>query len=400
MKISAKLITIIFFGIISAFGVTYSLAFMEKNGILVDSFYEQTIDWRTLFFSKRIDSQRDDIAVILVTEDSLYKYPSRSPVDRVLLSKLIKEIEEAGASAIGVDFIFDRPTYPDKDQKLINTVRNAKVPVIIGQIDGRSQLVRKEALDYQKKFLKEANVPSGHIYFARSHNFLDFGDGVVRKVPPVSPKSEYGQSFARKVAEFDGKKSDRPTEHIAWVTHNEVNSLKPFSVFEVPVHKPSPEDASADQIFPLSWRSALKNKIILIGGDFIDRDRHYTPLSVYNRVRVPGVMIHAQIIAQLRDGRFIYEFSDFQKKLGMFLLTFLGFTLGWFYKLGKYEIFIGIIGVTFLIVVGALAFWWFKYLVPSSLLIAWAAGGTLGHFFEGIYRKRSSTVLQKQEASS
>ncbi len=380
MNTTTRSILITIFALICSLVTALGLPILEKKGFLLVSFYEKTSDWRTLFFSDHIEGQHDDIVVILVNEDSLYKYPSRSPVDRVLLAKLVKVVDDAGASVIGLDFIFDRPTYSDKDDQLIKAIKTAKTPVIIGSIDKRSHLVRKDALDYQSRFIKDTGRPSGHIYFIKSENFLDFGDGVIRRTVPVISQTPGTPSFANMLASYDRRKIDRPSGYIAWLRSTGAGSRNPFITFEVPEHKPEEANGNMEKIFPSSWRSALKGKIVLIGGDFVDRDRHYTPLSIYNRVRIPGVMVHAHIAAQLRDNRFIKEPSLKLEMIGIFTLTLIGFLLGWIYQLGRFDILVGLLGLTVLTVIGVLAFWWFKFLVPSSFLIAWALGGTLGHF--------------------
>src|SRR5262249_39838240 len=64
-------------------------------------------------------------------------------------------------------------------------------------------------------------------------------------------------------------------------------------------------------------RDFLKDRYVLIGGIFEDRDRHRTPLSLWSET-LPGVVIHAHILRQMLDRAPIISL-DSPKFLAIFL---------------------------------------------------------------------------------
>src|SRR4051812_16142566 len=89
--------------------VTAALVLMTKFNVLPDAPDKWSYDWRTYFFSPRAPAQRSDIALVLINEDSVADYPY-NVVDRGLLADLVRALKEAGAKAIGLDFVFERQT--------------------------------------------------------------------------------------------------------------------------------------------------------------------------------------------------------------------------------------------------------------------------------------------------
>ena len=96
-----------------------------------------TYDWRTYLLAEQAPHPRDDIAIIRIDERSLTGYNYVSPIDRGLIAEIVKRVDEAGAKAIGLDVIVDRPTEPQKDAALAEAIRQAHAPVILGAVDGR-----------------------------------------------------------------------------------------------------------------------------------------------------------------------------------------------------------------------------------------------------------------------
>jgi CHASE2 domain-containing sensor protein len=156
-------------------------------------------------------------------------------------------------------------------------------------------------------------------------------------------------------------------------------------LFRVPRHKP---DASAETILPESWRRALRGKIVLIGGDFVDRDKHLTPLSVLDGAKMPGVMVQAQILAQLRDGRSIHEVPWDMELALLAVVALLGFMVSRFFSVKRYDWLVYLCGLAALVILGVVLFSTYAIIIPStSLFFAWTAGVTGGHY--------ATTVAQK-----
>jgi adenylate cyclase len=252
-----------------------------------------TSDWRTAWFSTRKSSQDESVAVVLITEETLQDSPVRIPMDRHMIAKVIRAIASAQPAVIGIDFVFARPTEASADADLLSAIREAKVPIVLGSIDERMGLPPKQ-LDYYRQFLAAAQRPTGHLYFERRTNLIGISDHVVREMPePVAGQP----SFAEMLAQFKRKNAAPHTRPIAWLLPPRDGS-DTFYEIEAQELLESAEDAE-----PLI--AGLTGKVVLIGSDLNDMDRHLTPLSVVDEARLPGVMIHAQMVSQLIDDRWL-----------------------------------------------------------------------------------------------
>jgi CHASE2 domain-containing sensor protein len=340
-----------------------------------------TYDWRTYIFAK--ERPRDDIAVILINEQSLRGYPYISPVDRGLLAVLVRFVDSASPKAIGLDVIFDRPTEPLKDDALADTLREAKAPIYLGAIDDRATQ-DASGLDYQEKFIAKTNRPAGHILFGSEQDKLSLPDQAVRYMLPASHNPPSRPALARLLADFDGKQPEPSSRWIFWRRFESAAGTVLFPVFPVPAHRDDAGRLSVEgSILPESWREAFSGKIVLIGGGFSDRDRHLTPLSVASGKRVNGVEIHAQILAQLRDHLSIHEMLSWQHFLVVVAVTGMGFFAAqrWTLRGGGWVS--SVIAFVAIVAAGALLFWVAQILLPSAtLFLAWAAGLFAGNRFD------------------
>jgi adenylate cyclase len=337
-----------------------------------------TYDWRTALLAERAPESRDDIAIVLIDEDSLTGYTSLSPIDRGLTAELIRAIDSANPKAIGLDYIIDRPTEPAKDAAFLAAVRDAKAPVILGYLDERGGPRPKEVA-YQAKFLEQTKRQGGHIFFATEKNRLTLGDQAVRSMVGPSPNPPHRPAFARLLAEVDGPKPEPASDLIHWQLPPSRGGADLFLTFTVPAHR---DDAGkpSGPIFPESWRAALTNRIVLIGGGFADRDRHLTPLAVANPERISGVKIHAQILAQLRDGRSLYRMPTALEFVLVVLVGAFGFYAAqrWTIKGDGWRASAMAFGV--MLVVGMFVFWAYRLILPSgTLFLAWPLGLLAGN---------------------
>ena len=76
-------------------------------------------DLQIATLSPRRPAQYPRIALIVITDRTLQDRPYTSPIDRQLIADLVERLDAAGAKVIGLDIVFDRPTEPSKDGKLI-----------------------------------------------------------------------------------------------------------------------------------------------------------------------------------------------------------------------------------------------------------------------------------------
>jgi len=148
----------------------------------------------------------------------------------------------------------------------------------------------------------------------------------------------------------------------------------------VPIHKGPQAQIAGSRLFPKDWLDDLAGKIVLVGGDFVDRDLHLTPLSVNSNERMSGVKIHAQILAQLRDGRRILACSPLIEILLVAGVTGLAFWFSQKLALEERELLVSVVAFLLLIGAGLGLFWAFRFVLPSATIaLAWPAGLMAGN---------------------
>jgi adenylate cyclase len=370
---------------------TACLAFLTSHNSLPEGPDKWTYDWRTYFFSQRASGQRSDIAMLLINDDTMAEYPY-TVLDRGLLAVLIRALGQAHAKAIGLDFVFERPTEPNKDAALISAIRSSPIPVVLGAIDPRAPLATRHSIDYQNDFFAKAGVTrsgrvrAGHVILSWHPDLLTVGDQIVRFVsPPLNSKPTI-ESFARVLAEVDEPKRPLRSQYIDWLLPP-ANAEETFATVLVPEHKPLSNFEDTNSILPPATRTLFKNKTVIVGAEFVDRDLHFTPLSVADKRPVPGVTIQAQIVAQISDGRSVAELKLWQQSIIVFLLTTLGYLLGWRARLHQYATATHFISVVILSLVGFLVFGYLKLVIPTTaLLFGWLAGIIGGHYSGSLLR--------------
>ncbi|MEM7747839.1 MAG: CHASE2 domain-containing protein [Pseudomonadota bacterium] len=251
-----------------------------------------TGDWRTMFLSDRPRGQHRKIAIVSVNEDTVAQYPYRTPIDRGLVARLVTALDNAGVEAIGIDFLFLKATEPRKEQELVSAIKAAKARVVIAVGDNRVELTDQQKA-YQAEFLKASGAKAGYA------NLLTGSDRIVRFIaPPEDP--EFPKSLAVATAKPSAAPADGP-RRISWLLRpkngNERFTILPAHLMAAPDGLPAPPTAAA-------LSALLKGKIVFIGADLIGLDRHETPLASWeNDDEMPGVLIHAQVAAQLIDNR-------------------------------------------------------------------------------------------------
>ena len=335
-----------------------------------------TADWRTALLAARPATRDTRIAIVLIDDDTLKDYAS-SPIDRSLLARIVKSIDESGAKVIGLDILFLKKTDADKDQSLLDTLAAARSNIILGALDERGDLQSFQK-EFQHIYLDKAGRPAGYL------NLHHDRDDVVRFMAAPANNPTYPKSFARLLAEAGGvtilSDASRP---VPWLAKPEGGS----DTFL----KMRAQDLLANPDLAIK----LKGRLVLVGGDFPLRDRHRVPLTVRDGEALPGVIIHAQILAAMLDPqRDIAELGLEAARGVLFTVAILGFAIGW--RLWQSNV-INYLGAGFATVVllglDAFCFKELRLLLPFTLaLVAWVAGLTAGRslhfdFSKSLFRR-------------
>lgn len=330
-----------------------------------------TADWRTSLFADRQQTQDSRIGIVLINDDTLKDYAS-SPIDRGLLARIVKAIDDAGAKTIGLDILFLKKTEAGKDQALLDALAAARSTIVLGCLDDRGELQAFQR-EFQHAYLEKAGRPTGYL------NLHHDSDDVVRFMAPPSTDPAYPKSFARLLAESTGVASindaGRP---IPWLGRP-TDGSEPLLMLR-----------AQDLLNEPGLGAKLKDRIVLVGGDFPLRDRHRVPLASRDGDALPGVVIQAQILAaKLDPQRAIAELGPAAARGVLLGVAALGFAIGW--KLWQSSI-VGYLGAGFatavLLGLDAICYRELRLLLPFTLaLAAWVVGLTAGRSMHFVFPK-------------
>ncbi len=236
------------------------------------------------------EPQHADIVIVSITEETLERFPYRSPIDRSFLADLLRILEKKGVRAILLDVLLDQPTEAAKDADLKQRLRETTIPLVVSYA-GTNELLTQSQAAYIDQF-----VPLERRGFANL--VKDPYDGTTRWIFPGRKLATgiFVSGVAQALSAQLGGTAPRERLTISWHGRPDLET-EPFRNY--PAHMIS--------VLPSAW---LEGKVVLIGADLSLTDRHRTPFSVVSRsvrgVDVyddPGVVIHAHALAQLLEGR-------------------------------------------------------------------------------------------------
>ena len=263
-----------------AFVATRSLAFLAT----VES---QLDDLRIAYFTPSEPENRD-VAVVTINEVTVADpaLVCRQPLDREYLARVVEALGSLQARAIGLDYLFDRPTDPAKDDRLKRAIAAAKVPVAIAWAS-ESSLTPRQRQDLES-FTTESGAIPGNVH-------LGTQSGVARRldIHPSGPDAPPTMSVA--IAEALGPPVPETDLERAFRGRPKDDSSA-FAI--VPAHVLLKNIEAR----PAVLRPLLGGKIVLVGAD-LPEDRHITPVGE----NVPGVLIHAHAMAQILEGRRLWR---------------------------------------------------------------------------------------------
>lgn len=344
-----------------------------------------TEDWRTALFSTSLKSQHEHVALVLITEETLQDSALRSPLDRRMLAKVIDAVADAKPAAIGLDIVFVRQFEldPGADRELMRAIRDAKPPLVLGARSERTRLSPKQ-LAYHQKFLDDAGRLRGHVFIDRKSSMFGLSDQVIRDLPGDDTSGRSMSSLSLTLARIIRPDAAVTRKRIAWLLPPKDGS-QTFLEVEAQDLIGAPELAQA-------LKEALAGKVVLIGVDLMDADRHLTPLSIVDDQRIAGVKIHAQMTAQLIDKRNLETLAPFATFLLLLGLSVTGYLAGRQPALRKRKGLLIAGGSSALVVAGFVAFGWYSLILPYAVgLATWIAAIGLSASVDKVWHRIQTT---------
>lgn len=329
-----------------------------------------TADWRTAFLSDRADREHPRLAVVVVDDTTLEPYPYLTPTDRGLIAEIVRALDQAGAAVIGLDFFFVKATEKDKDAALVDALRPSatKAKIVVGVADERVRLLGSQRA-FQDQYLAQIARPQGYLNLK-----LDAGE-VVRYKPQPAKNATIPQSFAEAIAKAAGVPLSTETTRIAWLMGPDDKS--PFSI----VRAEALIAAARSPALGRDILSRIAGRIALVGVDRPFQDQHSTPLGVRSGEKMPGLLVHAQMVAELVDGRRVSELTRRQTQMLILGMWLTGCVLSWLASRHGFDFARWTLGTILFVAIDVLLFYRWRLILPfTSGMAAWVLGVTAGQF--------------------
>jgi adenylate cyclase len=247
-------------------------------------------DFRSTLFADSVKEQDPRILLVVYNDQTLINARKRSPLDRGLLAKALRNLDTMGAKAIGIDILFDQPQ--DEDDQLVDTLRAMKTPISVGYAETG---VNAADIGYEQQRYLDAFLARLKGSNARPASIaLDDSYGVTRVWPKIFPQlpALLGRTMLASAGE-----GARTLPGYEGAIRYQRAGLEGQSLFtEIAI------DNFADPSLAPAMAPVVANRYVLIGGDIVDVDRVATSLTGPTGEMVPGIDVHAQMIAQMLDG--------------------------------------------------------------------------------------------------
>ncbi len=409
--------------------------------IVFESFFyrieAQTYDWRMRRAVQGVENPIEEIVIIDVDERSVQQLGSYHHWPRTYWERLITYLDESGVSMIGTDFIFDPdPQNPREDRAFqLAMFQSEKVcgALYFSQADPehfRPQMSSEpEGLDYrrlihqlpeelfQNLISQERLEPSEPGFInacatAGSVNLFPDPDGVLRRIPLFLRFNQHAYgAFALQMAIYmknlqnieyeagasqiilsneDGNQIEIPTDKYGQMLIHYVGGFKSFRYISF-----------YDALMGFVPDAYFQDKVVLIGSSLPGLyDLRSTPLQA----AFPGVEVNANVLYQLLNNRFIYQFSDFQKLLFVVIIGLIaGLILIIPRPLGSIVITGIIIFIIFVVGVYAMEYYW--YWIPTiapvfTVIFVFATTYVYRYLFEEKNKRQIKKLFSHYVSSS
>ncbi len=341
--------------------VSAVIAFLLSEGIPVDISFLKTAQLKTLderFEHRGVLNIKDTSRVVIVdiTNQSFEGLPNSFPFPRKYYARVLNNLFDAGAKAVGIDIVFDGPSRIPGDDSVFAAALKKYQPVVLAghsdiDVSGRFKILKSE--DFYNNFFIKSDSSIGIVFVGNDldgvcrrympFNEFQIGEDQYKVVPSFgfAVLSEYlgfGNSTAADldscfqlgnicIPKFDnasmlinypGPAGSFPTYDIYQVIDD--SSFKTRDELEFGIE--------TDSYYILKEKGVFKNKIVLIGAEYPESgDLKPIPFSANKNVQSGnngyGVEIHAAAIETVIDRNFLVHSSHWFDFIEMFLGAFL-----------------------------------------------------------------------------
>jgi len=331
-----------------------------------------TSDFRMVLLADRTEVLHPKIVIVTFNNETFGGQP-RTPIPRDFHADVISAIDSMNPKAIGLDFYFLQEQSQEADEKFATALQKARAEVVVGAVDETATQFEPSQFAYQENFLNKTGRKTGYI------NLMFDTGSVVRFTQPPTESSKYQKSFAYQLASI-GRAIPAPIARgsssirIAWLVGPDFDE-RPF--VSIPAHKVL---AARNEKSTTDVMKAIEDAIVLTGIDFPYMDQHETPLTAWTGNPMKGVIIHANVIAQLMDGRYFHELTHLSRTLFLLAVGSVGVILSWLFWRRTIDVSgIGFAAAGF-VLVDAFTFSVLRTSLPLVFAIyVWFTAVTLGH---------------------
>ncbi len=279
-----------------------------------DNAERAVFDWRS--YNQAEFAETDErVLIIAYTDQTLVDLQKRSPLDRGMLARALRNIDSMGAKAIGIDILFDQPQ--DEDGELLDALWSMQTPVSVAYAETDTnaldiEFFQQEYLDAFMAELEGSNARPASVRLAETDGITRVWPEIIDGLPPLLGRSMVETSGAPEELTFPGYDGSIVYRKPAFEDRPLFTTLQ-IDLFANDELLAVPEVRE-------QFAAQVRDSYILIGGDIIDYDRALTPFSGIvdeaveggaRDVRPPGIEIHAHTIAQLLDGKRLPQVSEF-----------------------------------------------------------------------------------------
>jgi adenylate cyclase len=278
-------------------------------------------DIRVAFLAKS-QPHHKDIVVVEITDKTYEQLKRRSPLNRIFLSNLIKDLSDANAKAVGVDLLIDQPTDNRDDNILIDTLKSIKTPIFFADTTGNANGIQNWQKAFQQQFFER--IKNDNVALANVEITLD-SDAVVRRYKVTHNQNGQAIGLAEKLAGVAGKYSSSDLFKIVYQGKQGAGGSR-FNVIKAELID------SSDQALWSFQKKLFENKLVLIGVNVPNIDRFKTPFStdwVNGERTTAGVIIHANVLAHILDSQSFPFITHLWLIFYAMLVVSIGFLIGY-----------------------------------------------------------------------